>query len=443
MKKGFIEIRSKESILTKNTLRIFLIIILGCLSLRPSTAYSQEDALSWEDCLTETKKNNPGIISALEGINIEKADKDISASVFYPQLNATMNAATSKTSAAGSGSEISDLYSYGVSGIQLIFDGFKSINEVKTAAENLKAAQYAYRFTSAEVRFKLRSAFVSLLRAQELARVAEEILKIRKDNLILITLRHQAGLEHKGALLTAEANAVEAKYELSQAKRNVEFMQRLLTGELGRKEFKQVTVKGEFIVNETAKEKPDFEELIKVNPSVLQAIAKKNAGSFGIKSAYGNFAPQILGSAGAKKKSSHWPPEDEQWNLELGVSLPLFEGGLKAAKVSQAQAEYKQAMADETGIRNAAIVTLEQTWAGLQDSIETVEARHNLLKASEERAKIAQAQYSTGFINFDNWIIIEDELVRAKKAYLEAQSEALLAEAYWIQAKGETLEYAK
>jgi len=63
--------------------------------------------------------------------------------------------------------------------------------------------------------------------------------------------------------------------------------------------------------------------------------------------------------------------------------------------------------------------------------------------AAIERAKIAEAQYSTGFTTFDDWIIIENALVDAKKAYLEAQASALIAEADWIQAKGETLEYAQ
>lgn len=429
----------------KNALRIF-IIILSFLYAPPNTSYAQE-VFTWEDCLAEAKENNPDLIYAAEGVNIQEAGKDITASGFYPQTSANIDASTSKTSTTSSSgvttSATNDLYSYGVSGTQLIFDGFKSINAVKAASENVKAAQYAYRFTSSDVRLKLRSAFINLLRVQELTRVAEEIVKIRKDNLILITLQHQSGLEHQGALLTAEANAAEAKFELSQAKRNVEFMQRLLTKELGRKEFKPISVNGEFIVIETAKEKPNFEELVKNNPSVLQAIAKENANSFGIKSAYGNFAPQISGSASANKKSPHWPPENDQWNLGLGVSLPLFEGGLKAATVSQAQAAYNQAVADELSIRNAAIVTLEQTWAALQDAIETIDVQHKSLGASQERAKIAQAQYSTGFISFDNWIIIEDDLVRAKKAYLEAQANALLAEANWIQAKGETLEYAK
>ena len=197
------------------------------------------------------------------------------------------------------------------------------------------------------------------------------------------------------------------------------------------------------MVNETAKEKPDFEELVKNNPEVLEAILKENSKLFGIKSAYGNFSPQLTGSAGANKKSGNWPPENDNWNLGLSLTMPLFEGGLKAAELSQAKATYEQAVADEVSIRSAAIVSLEQTWAALQDVIEEVEVQNKSLEASQERAEIAKAQYSNGFISFDNLIIIEDNLVGSKKAYLESQANALTAEADWIKAEGETLEYAQ
>jgi outer membrane protein TolC len=65
------------------------------------------------------------------------------------------------------------------------------------------------------------------------------------------------------------------------------------------------------------------------------------------------------------------------------------------------------------------------------------------LTATEERSKIAQAQYSIGLMSYDNWTIIEDDLVSAKKNLLNAQAAALLAEANWILAKGETLEHEK
>ena len=121
--------------------------------------------------------------------------------------------------------------------------------------------------------------------------------------------------------------------------------------------------------------------------------------------------------------------------------MPIFEGGLRIAQVSQAKALLGQLKENERSARDSAILTLEETWAVLQDAIENVGVQNKSLNATEERSKIAQAQYSTGFITFDNWIIIEDNLVKAKKAFLDAQASKLYAEANWIQAKGETLEY--
>ena len=129
--------------------------------------------------------------------------------------------------------------------------------------------------------------------------------------------------------------------------------------------------------------------------------------------------------------------------MGLSLSVPIFEGGLRAAQVSQAKAQYRQAEADERDAKDGAVVSLEQTWAALRDAVETVGVQKKSLDAAQERSQIAEAQYSTGFINFDNWIIIENDLVSAKKSYLQAQANALLAEANWVQAKGETLEYAQ
>jgi len=414
---------------------IFIILFFGCTFLPRVMA---EEILSWEDCILEAKKNNPDLISAQENINQQKASKTITASGLYPQISGNVGAATGKTA-----SKTSDSYSYGVSGTQLVFDAFKTANEINAASENIKAAQQNYRFASSGVRFNLRSAFIELLKAQELIRVAEDIVKIRKENFELITLRYYSGLEHRGALLTAEANLAQATFELSQAKRDIGLAQRQLTKEMGRRELKSIYVKGDFTVWDTAKEKPDLQALVQNNPSLLQLVAKKNAAAFSIKSAYANFAPQLSGNANTDKTSSHWPPQDDRWNLGLNLSMPIFEGGLRFAQVSEAKAVYNQAEANERSTKDAVIVALEQAWVTLQDSVETVDVQYKSLVAAKERAKIAEAQYSTGFITYDNWSIIEDNLVRAKTDYLNAEANALLAEANWIQAKGETLEYAQ
>jgi len=312
---------------------------------------------------------------------------------------------------------------------------------VKAASENIVASKQGYRFTSTTVRFRLRSAFIDLLKAQELLRITEEIYNIRRDNLELITLRYQSGLEHKGALLTAEADLAQASYGISQNKREVTVAQRELVKEMGRKYLTPMKVVGDFQVKDSAMPQPDFEKLAKNNSSLLQLIAQRRSAEFSLKSAYANFFPQLTGSVGANKSGSHWTPRENQYNYGVGLSLPLFEGGLRTAQVAQANALVKQLVENERSTHDGIILTLQQSWAALQDATENVNVQYKVLIATQERSKIAQAQYSIGLVTFDNWTIIEDNLVRAKSSYLDAEAAALLAEAKWIQAKGETLEY--
>jgi len=405
-------------------------------------AKEAEEILSWQDCIKEAAKNHPDLISAQESVKQSEASKKITASALFPQVDSNLSASTARTD-TGATSSTADTYSYGVTGTQLLFDGAKTINNVKAAKEFLKAAQYNYRFTSSEVRLRLRTAFINLLKAQELLNITQEIYNIRRSNLELITLRYESGIEHKGALLTAEANLAEAEFEIAQAKRALEVAQRELIKEMGRTKFSPMRAEGDFKVSDVALEKPDFETLAEKNPSLGKLIAQKNAASFGIKAAQADFFPQLSAQAGANKKSSQWPAQNDQWNTGLTLSFPLFEGGLRLAQIDQAKAIFNQAQANERSTKDGVLVTLEQTWATLQDAVETVQVQKKFLEAAQERSKIAEAQYSLGLIQFDNWTIIEDDLVRAKKAFLDNQANALLAEADWIQAKGETLEYAQ
>ena len=123
--------------------------------------------------------------------------------------------------------------------------------------------------------------------------------------------------------------------------------------------------------------------------------------------------------------------------------MPIFEGGSRIAEVKKGRAQFRQAEADARSGRDSVLFVLQQAWIDFQDAVDKVEVQKKFLNASEERAKIAQAQYSNGLIAFDDWTIIEDDLVRDKKAYLDSLADALIAEAYWVQAKGETLEDEK
>ncbi|MGE5308499.1 MAG: TolC family protein [Deltaproteobacteria bacterium] len=400
-------------------------------------AVNGPETLTWAECVREAAKNHPDLIAAQQVVMENEAGKRISASGEYPQINGSASASTSKTS----GEQSTDSYSAGVTGSQLIFDGKKTINNVKASQENINASKQSFQFTSADVRQRLRTAYVNLLKAQEQITISRQIYDIRRGNLELITLRYQSGLEHKGALMTAQANLSEAQYGITQAERDLEVAQKDLAKEMGREKWTALCVQGEFVVRDDGKGEIDLTAIAQKNPQVLRAAAQKNAANFNLRSTYGNYAPKVTVSGSAQETGADMPPDKGGVSAGVAVTMPIFEGGLRKAQVDQAKATLDQLEAAQRSTRDTVLLTLQQTRAALQDAVDNVDVQNKFLQATEERSKIAQAQYSIGTITFDSWTIIEDNLVTAKRTYLTAQANALLAEANWVQAKGETLEY--
>ena len=418
-----------------------------------------EEPIAWKECVKEAKLQHPDLVSAKEKVNKAKAAKEIARSAVLPQVTGNADESTSNgigVSASGSsGQGVTSLqggsgsssgkpntrYTYGADLQQLLFDGFKTSYELSSAQRNIEAFRYNYDVTSSNIRLRLRTAYANLLAAQELVKVTEEIEARRRQSLALVQLRYEGGREHKGSLLTSGADLAQAVYDVSQAKRNIYLSQRQLIKELGKKAFAPFGATGDMEVKETVRERPDFEKLSDTTPLLQQLIAQKEAARFGLKSAKAGFFPQVFLNAGESNSNTNAFPDQNQYSIGTSLALPIFDGGNTIANVQQAKATLGQTEADERSGRDGVILTLSNTWTQLQNTIDNVGVQRKVLEATEERARIAEAEYSVGLLIYDNWIIIENNLVSAKKTFVNAELSALIAEANWVQAKGGTLDY--
>ncbi|MFO7871411.1 MAG: TolC family protein [Kiritimatiellia bacterium] len=417
-------------------MRVRMVITALMLITCGSAAGAEEDgALTWNDCVREAIGNHPDLVSTRAETEQAEAAEDSARAALLPQVDA--GASARKSGAEGSNSES---YSYDVSAGQLIYDGGKTANSVREAKEGERSARLKEKVVSSEVRLRLRNAFVDLLNAKELVKITGQIARRRARNLKLVELRYEAGKEHKGSLLTAEAQAAEAEKEKRQAARKHDLTQVTLAKELGRAEPTGLVVKGQLKARDEEAEKPDFRKLAEENPIIARIASARAVAEYRLRSAKADYAPTVRLSAGAGRSSDEWPPDSDSWNVGLSLSLPLFEGGSRSAELRRRRAGVTAAEAAEKGTMLSVVETLAETWAAYRDAIDSTSVRKKFLEAARERARIAEAQYSSGLISFNNWIIIEDNLVNVEKAWLQTQAAAMKAHARWVYAKGGTLE---
>ncbi|OHD70941.1 MAG: hypothetical protein A2W19_08215 [Spirochaetes bacterium RBG_16_49_21] len=440
--------------------------MLSCgLAVIPPAGYGA-DALSWRECVRLAKDKNPQLVSAQQVIRQNKAAKGITRSGYLPQISANLGAEVSRQegglsagelavySAAGVGasqllrqgvsttSNKVEKYSYGVSGTQMLFDGLKTIYDVNSAQSLVEYAQYQYAYTSSQLRHDLRLAFVQLLKAQESIVISKEITARWKKNRELVLMRYKAGREHRGSLMSAEANLAQAHYRLLQAERSITAAQRGLLRQMGFYSFTSVraggTLRGAI---QHDRNKPDFNNIVDAHPLVLQIVKRKESARYTEKSQIAGLSPVISATGSIGKSDDKFLPKNTNWSAGVQATLPLFDGGNRYYNIEKARAAHRQLKADELNTREQVILALEQKWIDWQNAIDLVGVQRKFLAAAEERSRIAEAEYSLGLVLFDNWIIIEDDLAQKKLAYLDARANELNAEAEWIQAKGETLDY--
>jgi len=401
----------------------------------PISAADFQEKLTWDDCVREATITNPDLLAAGMEVNQAVAEKRMTRANLLPQISADAATSTSKSS----GDDQGESYSYGIEGRQLIFDGLKSWYDLDQSAQELIVAHQRYEITSMGVRLSLREAFISLLKAQELVGISENIAARRRKQAGLVELRYQGGREHKGALLTSRANLSQAEYDITRARRDIEVSREELRKELGRDGPAPKRAEGELVISPRQPGPPAFDQLVNEHPTVLELAARKEGSQLELNSSYSVFSPEIYGRAGIRRSDSDWPPSDENWSVSLTVSLPLFEGGSRIDDLSRARSALTGSEEEERSGRSGVFLDMRESWINLEDADEYVSIQQQFQDAGEERAKIAEVQYSTGLLSFDNWIIIEDDLVRAQKRYLEARAEAMRAEAQWTYARGGTL----
>lgn len=398
-----------------------------------------EEVLTWQQCVSEARDAHPDLYSALAILQQAEADKQIAGGSLLPQVAFGVSSQGSGTAAKGG--SFSSSYSYFLSAQQLLYDGHKSSNQVSQTKEVIKGAQYNYRVVSADLRFALRSAFTQLLKAQELVGLAGEIAARRQNNVRLINLRYQGGREHIGSLRQAEADLAQAQFEVSQARRGLVFAQTTLASALGRDNHQPLKVHGAFQATDFSAAKPDLALLAKNNPFFQQLDTKSKAARYDLAVAKSAFLPQLyLTSSIGSGSVDRLPFDAVDWNAGVTVSVPIYEGGSGQAKVARAMAVVSQHNAEEKSGYLQLYDYLEQSWKSFLDARQMVVVKKKFLDAAMERSTIANAQYSNGLLMFNEWVIIENNLVNAKKEFLNAGADLLIAEAQWIQAKGEGLD---
>jgi len=162
-------------------------------------------------------------------------------------------------------------------------------------------------------------------------------------------------------------------------------------------------------------------DLLERRPDVAEAERSLAAASEGIGIAKAAYFPaiQLTGTAGtesvALKDVFNW--ENRMWSIGPNVSLPLFAGGRNRAGVQQAQAAYREAMAEYRSQILVAFRDVENGLVGLGLLHEQFAAQTRAVEAARKSAALSRLRYQEGLASYF-------EVVQADRTALETELSA-------------------
>ncbi|MBL0058970.1 MAG: TolC family protein [Elusimicrobia bacterium] len=396
-----------------------------------------EGPVTLRDAAQEVLQHNPELAAAREALSAAEAREKASRSNFYPQISAS---ADYKRGGAGTvfTSPAADVAGAGVRASQNLFEGLKTLAAVDIQRARVEAARANRDRVEARLGLELKSAFGDLLFAQENLVLAQRILKRRQDNLDLVELRFEGGREHKGSYLRIKAARRQAQFESAQAERDVSVAGTRLARVLGRDLYNVPVATGSFLT-QTPPPTPDFGALAHVTPNVRLAEADLRGAEAGLTLSRGDYYPSLDATLSQTWLDTRWPPEDRAWSGGISLSLPLFAGGAHVQGVRASQADLARVRALATNVFTQAFLDLKTDWTVFRDARENVDVQREFTEASEVRALISRSQYTNGLLSFDDWDLIENDLINTHKQWLAVQRNAVRAEAAWENTQGKGL----
>jgi outer membrane protein TolC len=404
-------------------------------------AQAQTNALlNWEQCLSRTRTLSPDLAAARAAVRELEYGVASASAGFLPQITASAGVDYSET-------EIDDVWIDGKSAngqlslSQDLFSGGGNTAQRRQALAQLGIGMEQYRRTLSDIELRTRLAYIEVIYAQELVDLVKKIEERREGNVRLIQLRFDGGRENAGSLARSKAQLAQAAFEVREADRALTYALRNLAAAMG--EMKPAAGAAGTLQAGWPAELTNLQGLMRQTPDYHIATIQIEASKQGMKVTRSARFPSITFNALAGMRSDDIEKYNGVWNVGLNASIPLYTGNRLRSDTAAAMERVVQSEMELMDTGNTLMASLQQRWNAYADAVEREDAQKKLLDAEMLRAEISTAKYKQGLLSYEDWDLIESNLINQGKSHLSQRRSSEIERARWKNALGWSRWYAQ
>lgn len=386
------------------------------------------------ELMEEALQANLDLRSAQARLREARSRRTAAASLRFPDVNASANAARNKFSKeAGSGATV-DVYSAGFDASWEL-DVFGGVRRAVEAADaDVQSSQASLDATRVSLVAEVASSYVEVRAQQSLLAISRSNLESQSETLQLTDWRAQAGLVSVQDVEQARSNRDQTRAQipfiqtsLAEAEHSLDILLGQAPGTLHQR-LAATTALPEVpaqiavgIPADTLRQRPDVhaaERKLAAETARVGVAEAARYPSFTLTGSIGLEALTLgsLGSGDATRSS-----------LGAGVTAPIFDAGRLRALVDVQDAVREQALVSYEQTVLSALQEVENALVNFARNRERGEALSAAVKSARTAAVLARERYSAGLIDFQSVLTSERTVLVLEESLARNNADGVLA----------------
>ena len=262
---------------------------------------------------------------------------------------------------------------------------------------------------------------ISLARQTHLANL-DRALKMSQQIARAIKKRVLAGKTTEAELARAQVDVMRRQLEREDVNHELSSMYRALAAQWGESRFDYAQVEGNIFSMPRLLSFEKLKERLKQSPKFTRLLSQKRLHQLELKLEKAKSSPGWNMNLGVR----HYAQSDDQ-ALIAGISIPFGEGSRNTGRIAEAQANLSQLAVKEDELRVRFEVSLYSLHQELQHHFHQVDTySNNIIPKLEQALKQTRRAYNLGRYSYLELRSVQNELIAARHALVEASVNAHL-----------------
>jgi outer membrane protein len=394
------------------------------------------------ESLVSAYQTNPTLMGERESLKGTDANVAIAKSAGRPEVSATagLNRDLSRSGILNAGTNGAVL-SVGADLSAPFYSGGRVKNSVKAAKTRVEAGRATLRAVEGDVFTQAVAVYMDVIRDRAVVELNANNVRVLQTNLQATQDRFEIG-----DLTRTDVAQSEARLQLGRSRLSI------AQGQLTSSEaaYRQVIghPPGQLAPPPPLPPFPASEaEAVKIaladNPDLLSIQRQAVASGYDVRVAEGTRYPTVSGVLSGtyvdqlNGSEGPLPHTGSQTSAGVNVSMPLYQGGLPAARIRAAEAQRGELLEQTVGTERAVVATTRSAFANYEASERSIQSQTVAVSANELALEGTRAEQSVGTRTVLNVLDAEQELLNSQVLLVTARRDAYVAGFQLLNAMGQ------